>query len=71
MYQDGALAACRIIETIAASIRWMHVKFEGFDNCQKPSDLIMDMVPKHADEIWQEAESVTKSVFRADVRRVI
>ena len=49
----------------------MHVKFEGFDNCQKPSDLIMDMVPKHADEIWQEAESVTKSVFRADVRRVI
>ena len=49
----------------------MHVKFEGFDNCQKPSDLIMETVRKHADEIWQEAESVTKSVFRADVKRVI
>ena len=49
----------------------MHVKFEGFDNCQKPSDLSMDMVPKHTDKIWQEAALVTTSVFRTDVRRVI
>jgi hypothetical protein len=49
----------------------MRAKFEGLDNCQKPSDLSMDMVPKHTDKIGQEAALVTTSVFRTDVRRVI